>query len=101
MSWQARLSWRRLPKPLAQAMSVTVRSVSSRSRRAKWVAVAAREPIGGGADVLGEQPAQVAGRHAESAGQVVLGAAVEGPLADEVDGSAHELGTRRATGALR
>ena len=73
-------------------MSVTVRSVSSSSRRAKWVRRERGQLVGRRADVLGEQAAQVAGRHAEAAGEVVLGAASSSaPVDDEVDGPAHEL----------
>ena len=91
MSRQARLSWRTLPKPLAKATSATVRSVSSRRRRAKWAAARARQLVGRDAEVLGEQPAQVAGGHAEPGAEVVLGALVEGAVADHAHGPAHEL----------
>ena len=66
-------------------------------------AVAASQTVGRGADVLGEQPPQVTGRDAEPPGEVVLGAAVERALADQVHRPAHQLGAghRRGGAAIR
>ncbi len=92
MSWQARWSWRTLPKPGGEG-DVGDGQVGVVEQAAGEVGPAgAGQRVGRHAQVLGEQAPEVAGRDADAGAEVGLGAVVEGAGEDELDGPADELG---------
>ena len=98
--WLARLSCRRLPKPLAHAMSVTDRSVSSRSRRAKWVRWLRASWSGVVPTCSTKSRRRWRTDTPSGRRQVGLGASVERALGDQVHRPAHQLGPGGDVGRL-
>ena len=98
--WQARLSCRRLPNPLAHAMSVTERSVSSRSRRAKCVRWLRASWSGVVPTCSTKSRRRWRTETPSAAPRSGLRTPVEGPLGDQVHRPAHQLRAGDGVGGL-
>ena len=77
------LNWRTLPKPAANATSVIDIEDVSISTRAVWRALRAGEGERSGAELVGDEPRQVAAAVAEPAGETGDALAVDDAVGDE------------------